>query len=295
MFDRPLSDGQAWATKKAQYADRTRRDASLRADSEGALEIAASRAQREASEPITAQRSNSPAHSLGRWLAGYAEARNILRSGLDGTWSRASLAAVSSTLWRADGSPPARKVFWALMFFLALAWSPLSVLAPSANAAQADDDRTDVLASNLPRFSGLPERDQGGFFTVGWVADGAVEVEWTPPPAAAHEPIEGLSDRVAGDAGYRSVSAAENRDAAFVLLYRGGDEATTLSGLVNGEYRFRLRAQGSDVWSDEAVVTVEHHSLARAFGFFVVGASVFVVLIVSIAVGIRRSSDPNAT
>lgn len=136
---------------------------------------------------------------------------------------------------------------------VALAW---------ATGAHAQDGGQ---STTPPAFSSVPERDRAGFFTLSWSADGPVEVEWTPPAAAG----------VAGE---------------FVPLYAGRDSATTLSGLPNGDYRFRVRAMGADGWSDEARVSVEHHSLARALGFFAVGAVVFLVLIGSIVRGMRMDA-----
>lgn len=73
------------------------------------------------------------------------------------------------------------------------------------------------------------------------------------------------------------------------MIYRGHDRSTVVSGLSNGEYRFRVRSASSPEWHDEAVVIVEHHSLARALSFFALGAVVFAVLIAVIAGGRRLS------
>ncbi|MBS0002901.1 MAG: hypothetical protein KFF45_07470 [Thioalkalivibrio sp.] len=110
-----------------------------------------------------------------------------------------------------------------------------------------------------PAFDSPPERDSAGFFKLNW--DGAERFE------------------------LEQASGPEYQDARIV--YRGGDTRTTVSGLPNGEYRFRIREEGAEEWADETVVVVEHHSLGRAFLFFALGAALFVVLILAIARGRR--------
>lgn len=108
-------------------------------------------------------------------------------------------------------------------------------------------------------FGATPERDSAGFFTLDWTGAERVELEQATGPAHADARI----------------------------IYTGPDASTLISGLADGEYRFRIRAQGDTAWSDEAVVVVEHHGLGRAFLFFLLGAGLFVVLILAIAGGRR--------
>jgi hypothetical protein len=108
-------------------------------------------------------------------------------------------------------------------------------------------------------FGAAPARDSAGFFTLDWSGAERYEVEQATGPA--HEDAR--------------------------IIYRGSDTSTLISGLSNGEYRFRIRASGKAAWSDEAVVIVEHHGLGRAFLFFLLGAGLFVVLILAIAGGRR--------
>jgi hypothetical protein len=79
------------------------------------------------------------------------------------------------------------------------------------------------------------------------------------------------------------------------IRYRGPDEASVISGRRNGTYYYRVRAipkQGTPgPWSDAVAVEVNHHPLARAFGFFTAGSIVFVAtlaLIVGASVRSRR-------
>ncbi|WP_019625328.1 hypothetical protein [Thioalkalivibrio sp. ALJT] len=111
-----------------------------------------------------------------------------------------------------------------------------------------------------PAFDATPERSTDGGFALSWEADGAVALE--------------------------QASGPDHADAR--IIYTGHDASTVISGLPDGEYRFRLRASDADDWSDTATVRVEHHSLARAFGFFVLGGGVFLVLIVAILRGRPR-------
>ena len=113
-----------------------------------------------------------------------------------------------------------------------------------------------------PRFDDPPEHSADGGFTLHWEAPGAVVLERASGPDF-------------GDAR---------------VIYEGGDASRVISGLPDGEYRFRLRAADADedAWSDRITVVVEHHSLARAFGFFAVGAAVFLVLIFALLRGRPR-------
>ncbi|WP_018948343.1 hypothetical protein [Thioalkalivibrio sp. ALMg11] len=120
-----------------------------------------------------------------------------------------------------------------------------------------------LAAGAQPTFDAPPERSTDGGFTLAWEADAPVVLEQASGPDHANARI----------------------------LYEGGDTSTVISGLPDGDYRFRLRAADADAeqWADQATVTVKHHSLARAFGFFAVGAVVFLVLIGAILRGRPRS------
>ena len=63
------------------------------------------------------------------------------------------------------------------------------------------------------------------------------------------------------------------------IIYKGGDRATFVSGLANGEYYFRIRtyndAMGYGHWSDPVKLDVQHHSLELAFTLFGIGVVVF--------------------
>lgn len=67
-------------------------------------------------------------------------------------------------------------------------------------------------------------------------------------------------------------STASFQDAA--TIYEGTDEATTMSGLWDGTYYFRVRL-GQEAWSEPVQVVVRHHSLGKAFFFLGLGALVF--------------------
>jgi hypothetical protein len=108
-----------------------------------------------------------------------------------------------------------------------------------------------------PAFESPPGRDSAGFFSLSWSGAERFELERATGP--------------------------DHADAR--IIYRGSDTTTTVSGLPDGEYRFRIRAEGSSAWSDEAVVVVEHHALSRALLFFALGAGVFLALVLAIARG----------
>ncbi len=96
---------------------------------------------------------------------------------------------------------------------------------------------------------------RAGFASLSWQdsADGVVELQWR-----ADADTTGGGD--------------------WKVLYRGTDNGSTITGLDEGTYQFRL------VKSDGTVTaplnfTVQHHSLALAFQFFGAGAVLFVILI----------------
>ena len=89
----------------------------------------------------------------------------------------------------------------------------------------------------------------------------------------------------------------ESTDPAFVdarVIYAGPDTARLVSGKPNGTYYYRLesddRAAGAPVAvvSKTLKVTVEHHSMTRAFTFFATGAVVFAATLGLILLGGRR-------
>ncbi|MDT8321225.1 MAG: hypothetical protein RQ826_11935 [Xanthomonadales bacterium] len=67
--------------------------------------------------------------------------------------------------------------------------------------------------------------------------------------------------------------------APAVVLYEGSDSASVITGLADGDYRFRgrlLRADGeASDWSPVVTVRVRHHPLKRALAIFAIGAVVF--------------------
>lgn len=72
------------------------------------------------------------------------------------------------------------------------------------------------------------------------------------------------------------------------LLYSGPDTARLISGRANGNYRYQVRRVGETDWSAPLRVTVEHHSLSRALGFFLIGALVFIATLVLVVRGARN-------
>lgn len=75
------------------------------------------------------------------------------------------------------------------------------------------------------------------------------------------------------------------------VIYEGSDESRVISGLPDGEYRYRVRhALEPEAWSEPVVVTVEHHHIGKALAFFSLGALVFVSTIALIAWGAIRDA-----
>ena len=92
----------------------------------------------------------------------------------------------------------------------------------------------------------------------------------------------------------RLVEAADPSFAGAQVIYAGPDTARLISGKPDGDYYYRLEsaatrgAGGATVVSETLKVTVEHHSMARAFSFFAVGAAVFAATLGLIVVGGRN-------
>ncbi len=71
----------------------------------------------------------------------------------------------------------------------------------------------------------------------------------------------------------------EIKDNQSISLYRGMDNAVTLSGLPDGVYHYKLDIDNGEA-SYNLSVTVKHHSLFRAFMFLTLGAIMFITLII---------------
>ncbi|WP_417320649.1 hypothetical protein [Emcibacter sp.] len=114
--------------------------------------------------------------------------------------------------------------------------------------------------------------------------------------------------RVADDglsAGYVTLSWPEAAGLSFQLdlktkdgwrsLYAGGDRATTLSGLADGRYQFRLISDGAPAPADNGLtITVHHHPLTQALAFFGGGAVIFAILLILLIRG-SRPEDANSS
>ncbi len=67
------------------------------------------------------------------------------------------------------------------------------------------------------------------------------------------------------------------KNGTWITLYEGRDTASTLTGLKNGDYIFRLRAEQGE-WSEPLTVVIEHHALWKAYAFFAAGFVLFLIL-----------------
>ncbi len=68
-------------------------------------------------------------------------------------------------------------------------------------------------------------------------------------------------------------------------IYSGKDTAMVISGKPDGTYIYQVRSADNQYQSNAIEVVVSHHSLATAFRFFVLGAVVFIVLLIVILRG----------
>ncbi len=125
------------------------------------------------------------------------------------------------------------------------------------------------------------------------------------PSSTAHESAVLESSVSVATAGFFSLNWQDAQSAPFVLqessspgfsnasvIYRGPDTAHFVSGRDNGKYYFRVRAARDGGWSEPIAVTVHHHSLPRALGFFSVGLIVFAATMAVIVAGASRTREP---
>ncbi len=74
------------------------------------------------------------------------------------------------------------------------------------------------------------------------------------------------------------------------IIYSGEDTARVMSGKPNGDWHYRLESPVTgEPLTPGVSVTVRHHSLARAWSFFSVGAVVFMATLALILVGNRAA------
>lgn len=122
---------------------------------------------------------------------------------------------------------------------------------------------TSVWAAENLSLSASTSISNEGYFVLDWQTD---------------SPVEGLTLEQANN---QSFDNPLERDLA-------GASAATITGLDNGTYYFRLTDTNSPL-SNTVSVTVEHHSLVRAGGFFLLGLALFSILIVTILKGNRQA------
>lgn len=124
-----------------------------------------------------------------------------------------------------------------------------------------------------------------------WLSFLSLSVRAEPPPLQ--------SDTSLATGGYFVLSWQAPEGGSFELrerrtdvparvLYRGPDTARLISGKPDGEYLYQVRRIDEPEWSEPLRVRVEHHSLARALTFFVVGAVVFVATLIVVARGAEK-------
>lgn len=111
---------------------------------------------------------------------------------------------------------------------------------------------------------------------------GLLAANIVPGVAATLEPAESVSNegfyQLTWEAQQpvRLVESTNPEFAAAETIYTGSDSGHVVSGKPNGTWYYRLEsADGAAILSEVSAITVSHHSLARAFAFFSVGAVVF--------------------
>jgi hypothetical protein len=93
---------------------------------------------------------------------------------------------------------------------------------------------------------------------------------------------------------YRLLESGSPRFNHSTVIYEGPDLATVMSGKTNGTYYYRVAELEGDTpvtVSNTVKVQVAHHSLARAFLFFAIGAAVFLATLLMILRGNRQTHN----
>lgn len=105
--------------------------------------------------------------------------------------------------------------------------------------------------------------------------DGHIKLEWQPAAASSVFEVQQATDE-----SFREARA----------IYRGPDRATFISGLKNGTYYFRVRAEDSD-WSNVLKLEVTHHSLSLTYILMGLGSIVFLCTAGMVIYGARKSAQ----
>lgn len=107
--------------------------------------------------------------------------------------------------------------------------------------------------------------------------DGHIKLQWEASPADTPRIFE---VQQAADEDFRDES----------VIYQGPDLGTFISGLKNGTYYFRVRAEGRD-WSNVLRLEVKHHSLSLTFVLLGLGGMVFLCTAGMVIYGARKSAQ----
>ena len=85
---------------------------------------------------------------------------------------------------------------------------------------------------------------------------------------------------------YELQQASDKTFSSARTIYSGPDQASVISGRENGAYYYRVRTIAANrpvgQWSKSVLVTVQHHSLQKAWLFFIAGVVVFALTLVFI-------------
>jgi len=90
--------------------------------------------------------------------------------------------------------------------------------------------------------------------------------------------------------GGESFILQEKGGTGWEALYKGTSTASTLTGLSNGDYTYRVISDAGRT-TEPLDIRIHHHSLTRAFGFFGTGAVLLLILLAVIFVGVRSRNS----
>lgn len=90
-----------------------------------------------------------------------------------------------------------------------------------------------------------------------------------------------------------------DKGSGWQTIYEGADTATTLTGLKNGNYRFRINSADpatidDDLWQPPLSVEIAHHSQTKAFTFFFSGLLIFLILLWLLFFTGQKTTQPEA-
>ncbi len=123
---------------------------------------------------------------------------------------------------------------------------------------------TEIALSEKSVLTITDDGSSAGYVTISWAGKSDAELK---TPASTEYQLQ--------------IKQQSQSDDDYKTIYQGRDNATTLSGLENGNYQLRLQS-AEGVWSEPLQISISHHALNKALAFFAIGLVLFLSLLILI-------------